>query len=106
MNQAVSKKLLETNITFQDSLRTAIDINKRHISISDWTQIASHSDSSKWIEVPKENHEYLDTLVRKGATFAYASLLQACDRNKISWIHFCDKCPLIKGLPVFHDDWP
>ncbi|MAK71296.1 MAG: hypothetical protein CMF19_04530 [Idiomarinaceae bacterium] len=86
---------------------TVIEVNKLHISPLDWTRVSPNFPYGKtaWVEVPKEDVDYLGELVKEGASFAYASLLQSCDRNDIKWIHISDEYPLIKGLKVFDKEW-
>jgi len=92
---------------FKQALTTIIEVNKHHISPLDWVRVSTNWPYSKtaWVEVPKEDVDQLGELVREGASFAYASLLQSCDRNQIRWIHFSDDYPLIEGLKVFSDEW-
>lgn len=92
---------------FKQALTTVIEINKLHISPLDWARVSPNFPYGKtaWVPVPKEDVDQLGELVREGSSFAYASLLQSCDRNGIRWIHFSDEYPLIKGLKVFRDEW-
>jgi hypothetical protein len=92
---------------FKQALITVIEINKKHISPLDWARVSPNFPYGKaaWVQVPKEDVDQLGELVREGASFAYASLLQSCDRNDIRWIHFSDDYPLIQGLKVFEDEW-
>mgnify|MGYP003346943871 CR=1 FL=1 len=92
---------------FTQALVTVIQVNKLHISPLDWARVSPNYPYGKtaWVEVPKEDVDQLGELVREGASFAYASLLQSCDRNQIKWIHFSDEYPLIAGLKVFSDEW-
>ena len=92
---------------FKQALTTVIEINKHHISPLDWARVSPNFPygTTAWVKVPKEDVDYLGELVREGASFAYASLLQSCDRNSIKWIHFFEDYPLIAGLKVFSDEW-
>jgi len=95
---------------FKESLLTTIQINRRHITPTDWQWICLGIDSqyhrgSAWKRVPQEDMEYLQQLVRDGCSFAYASILQSCARNNIAWIHFSDEHPFIRGLVVYNDAW-
>jgi len=92
---------------FKQALTTVIEINKLHISPLDWARVSPNYPYGKtaWVPVPKEDVDQLGELVREGSSFAYASLLQSCDRNGIRWIHISDEYPLIKGLKVFRDEW-
>lgn len=107
MNSAVSTKLLDTNSSreFTEALGKVIYINRMHVSPADWKWIAPNNAENAWKKVPTEDTEYLGQLVREGCSFAYASLLQVCDRNKIEWIHFSDEHRKIRGLTVFDDAW-
>lgn len=95
------------NINFKEALITVIKVNKRHITPLDWARVSPNFPYGKtaWVEVPAEDVDALGELVKNGASFAYASLLQSCDRNDIRWIHFSDDYPLIKGLKVFENEW-
>lgn len=95
---------------FNESLLTTIEINRRHITPTDWHWICAGIDSqyqgaSAWKRVPQEDVQYLEQIVRDGCSFSYASILQSCARNKIAWIHFSDEHPFIRGLTVYDDAW-
>jgi hypothetical protein len=92
---------------FKQALITVIEINKHHISPLDWARVSPNFPygTTAWVPVPKEDVDQLGELVREGSSFAYASILQSCDRNGITWIHFSDEHPLIAGLKVFSDEW-
>lgn len=95
---------------FTESLVTTIEINRRHITPTDWHWVCSNIDSqyegaSAWKRIPKEDTQYLEQLVRDGCSFAYASILQSCARNNIAWVHFSDEYPFIRGLTVYDDAW-
>ena len=107
MNSVVSTKLLDTELEhdFTEAFGKVIYINRLHVTPKDWTVISPTNTSSMWKKVPKEDTEYLGQLVREGCSFAYASLLQVCDRNKIEWIHFSDEHRKIRGLTLFDDAW-
>ena len=101
-----SKKLRD----FKESLVTTIEVNRHHVTPTDWHWIVSGlsvdaKTKSAWKKVPAEDTEYLEQLVRDGCSFAYASLLQSCSRNNVGWIHFSDSHELIRGLPLFTDAW-
>jgi len=107
MNSVVSTKLLDNNSPrdFTESLGKVIYVNKMHVSPTDWGWISPADADSAWKKVPREDTEYLGQIVREGCSFAYASLLQVCDRNNIDWIHFSNEHRKIRGLTVFDDAW-
>ena len=94
-------------LDFNESYSTVVSVNKLHITPKDWEWIsAAHPHAYEtWKKVPKEDHQYLEQLVRDGCSFAYASLLQVCARNNIKWIHFSDEHALINRLAVFEKEW-
>jgi hypothetical protein len=107
MKPAQSTTLSSDTQDFKKSISSLIQVNKCHVTPADWARISTLYPyaSSAWVAVPTEDVRFLELLVRDGCSYAYASLLQSCDRNNIEWIHFSKDYPLIRGLEVFTDEW-
>ena len=68
----MAKNKLTPKKDFNESYSTVVSVNKLHITPKDWEWVsAAHPHAYEtWKKVPKEDHEYLEQLVRDGCSFA------------------------------------